>query len=47
MAKKDFTASTDNVFDDFFTQPTELKKKEETKVVNIKKGRTTKRIKMS
>ena len=33
MAKKDFTASTDNVFDDFFTQPTELKKKEETKVV--------------
>jgi len=31
MAKKDFSASTDNVFDDFFSQPTETKKKDENK----------------
>lgn len=31
MSKKDFTMSTDNVFDDFFSQPTEPKKKENKK----------------
>lgn len=44
MAKKDFTASTDNVLDDFFSQPTEPIKKEvqkvtakKTQITNIKK----------
>lgn len=27
MAKKDFTASTDDVFDDFFSQPAKQKKR--------------------
>jgi len=31
MGKKDFTTSTDNVFDDFFSQPTEKKKEEPKK----------------
>ena len=32
MAKKDFSASTEDVFNAFFTQPTETKKKVEAKV---------------
>lgn len=40
MAKKDFSNSTENVFDDFFTQPTQAKKEEkrvETKPAEEKK----------
>lgn len=41
MAKKDFSNSTENVFDDFFSQPTEIKKREvkevETKPTEVKK----------
>ena len=41
MGKKDFSNSTENVFDDFFSQPTEIKKREvkevETKPADEKK----------
>ena len=40
MGKKDFSNSTENVFDDFFTQPTQAKKEEkrvETKPAEEKK----------
>lgn len=36
MGKKDFSSSTENVFDDFFTQPVAIKKKEEVKEVKTK-----------
>lgn len=36
MGKKDFSDSTENVFDDFFTQPTQVKQKEVVKKVETK-----------
>ena len=45
MAKKDFSNSTENVFDDFFTQPTQAKKEE--KRVETKPAEEKKEVKVS
>lgn len=45
MGKKDFSTSTENVFDDFFTQPTQIKRKEEVKKVETKPAEEIKEVK--
>ena len=47
MAKKDFSNSTENVFDDFFTQPTVNKRKEEVKEVETKPAEEKKEVKVT
>ena len=47
MGKKDFSDSTENVFDDFFTQPTEIKKKEVVKEVKTKPADEKKEVKVA
>lgn len=44
MAKKDFTASTEGVLDDFFSQPTETIKKEEPKKTTTKPNTKNKKV---
>ena len=44
MAKKDFTASTEGVLDDFFSQPTETIKKEEPKKATTKTNTEKKKV---
>ena len=46
MAKKDFSNSTENVFDDFFSQPTEIKKRE-VKEVATKPAEEIKEVKIT
>ena len=46
MAKKDFSNSTENVFDDFFTQPT-VAKKREVKEVETKPAEEIKEVKVT
>lgn len=47
MGKKDFSSSTENVFDDFFTQPTQIKRKEEVKEVETKPAEEKKEVKVT
>ena len=47
MAKKDFSNSTENVFDDFFSQPTEIKKREVVKGVETKPADEKKEVKVT
>ena len=46
MAKKDFSNSTENVFDDFFTQPTVIKERE-VKEVKTKPAEEKKEVKVT
>ena len=46
MGKKDFSNSTENVFDDFFTQPTQNKKRE-VKEVETKPAEEKKEVKVT
>lgn len=46
MGKKDFSFSTENVFDDFFTQPTVIKKRE-VKEVETKPAEEKKEVKVT
>lgn len=47
MGKKDFSNSTENVFDDFFSQPTEIKKGEVVKGVETKPADEKKEVKVT
>ena len=47
MGKKDFSNSTENVFDDFFTQPTVIKEREVAKNVENKPENEKKEVKIT